>query len=129
MSIRFPKILVIDDEPAILAVAQTCLEMLGTWEILTASSGKEGLEKAKSQQPDLILLDMMMPDLDGLTVLKELRAHPTTQDISVILLTGKGQSLEKANYDDLKIAGIIPKPFDPLKLADKIAEIYLEKDK
>ncbi|ACK67627.1 response regulator receiver protein [Rippkaea orientalis PCC 8801] len=117
---KTPKILIIDDEPSILAVVQVSLEILGNWEVLTASTGKDGLEQAKSQQPDIILLDVMMPDLDGLTVLKELRADPMTQNLGVILLTGKGQLLNEADYYSLKITGIIPKPFDPLTLVEKI---------
>ena len=88
-----------------------------------ASTGKEGLEKAKKHPPDLILLDMMMPDLDGWTVLKELRIDPLTQNISVILLTGKGQFFDKADYQDLNIAGIISKLFDPLELVEEITQI------
>lgn len=117
------KILVIDDEPAILAVIKASLEILGKWEVLTASTGQDGLKKAKTEYPDVILLDMMIPDLDGLKLLQELRNCPTTYPISVILVTGKGQPLEEADYHRLEIAGIMTKPFEPLKLVQKITEI------
>lgn len=119
-----PKILVIDDEPAILTVAQVSLEILGNWEVLTASTGRDGLKKAKSEKPEVIILDIMMPDLNGLTVLEAIRADPILQNTLVILLTGKGEDWDAYEYHSLNIAGIIAKPFEPLELTPKIAEIY-----
>ncbi|WP_107667107.1 response regulator [Cyanothece sp. BG0011] len=117
------KILIIDDERAILDVVKASLEIVVQWEVLTASSGQEGREKALRQQPDLILLDVMMPDVDGLALLNQLRYDPLTQKIPVILLTGKSNMIDETDYDSLNIIGIIPKPFNPLELAQEITQL------
>lgn len=114
-------ILVIDDEKNLCTVIQACLENLGGWEVLTALSGNEGLFIAQTQQPDAILLDVMMPDMDGLTLFRELQTNPTTQTIPVILLTAKVQAVDLAQFAKLGIAGVIAKPFDPLTLAEQVA--------
>jgi CheY-like chemotaxis protein len=115
------RILLIDDEQHISTVVKACLVTLGGWVVLMAESGAEGLLKAKQEQPDAILLDVMMPDMSGLTLLKELRKEPITQTIPVLLLTAKAQTSDRNDYADLDIAGVITKPFEPLKLADQIA--------
>ena len=116
------QILVIDDEDDIRKLTQTCLEMMGGWQVLTANSGSEGLAKAEANQPDAILLDVMMPDMDGATTLKRLQANPVTKHIPVILLTAKGRSTDKSLVKKLGIKGVISKPFNPLKLAEQVAE-------
>lgn len=115
------RILVIDDEINLCTVIQACLENLGGWETLTALSGKEGLAIAQTQQLDAILLDVMMPDMDGLTLFGQLQNDATTQAIPVILLTAKVQSTDIANFAKLGVAGVIAKPFDPLTLAEQVA--------
>jgi CheY-like chemotaxis protein len=114
-------ILLIDDEKELSEVIQTCLRKLGGWNVLTAQSGCEGLEKARKEQPDAILLDVMMPDMDGFTVLHKLQGDPVTQNIPVILLTAKVQPLDQHKYALLGIAGVITKPFDPLKISSQVA--------
>lgn len=114
-------ILVIDDEINLCTVIQACLENLGGWETLTALSGKEGLAIAQTQQLDAILLDVMMPDIDGLTLFQELQNDSATQSIPVILLTAKVQSTDFAQFAKLGVAGVIAKPFDPLTLAEQVA--------
>jgi CheY-like chemotaxis protein len=104
-------------------VIKVCLQKLGGWTVLTASSGAEGLHHAEAFQPDAILLDVMMPDLDGLTVLRQLRANPKTQTIPVVLLTAKMQSVHQNEYAQLDITGVLAKPFDPLQLAHHIAQM------
>ena len=116
------RILLIDDEKYLSSVIQICLKKLGGWTVLSAESGSEGLLKAETEQPDAILLDVMMPDLDGPTVLQRLKANPATQAIPVIFLTAKVQSADHKKYAQLKIAGVLAKPFDPLKLADQVAK-------
>lgn len=116
-------ILLIDDEKHISTVVKTCLVTLGGWIVLTADSGREGLLKARQEQPDAILLDVMMPDMNGITLLKELRNEPKTQNIPVLLLTAKAQMSDRDEYNHLDIAGVITKPFEPLKLAAQIAEV------
>ena len=114
-------ILVIDDEINLCTVIQACLENLGGWETLTALSGKEGLTIARTQQFDAILLDVMMPDVDGLTLFEELQNDAATQSIPVILLTAKVQSTDIDQFAKLGVAGVIAKPFDPLTLAEQVA--------
>jgi CheY-like chemotaxis protein len=115
-------ILVIDDEKDLSEVIQTCLRKLGGWKVLTAQSGCEGLAKAGKEQPDAILLDVMMPDMDGFTVLHKLQENPATQNIPVILLTAKVQPADQNKYARLGVAGVITKPFDPLKISGQVAD-------
>ncbi|WP_026733745.1 response regulator [Fischerella sp. PCC 9605] len=115
-------ILLIDDEKHLSTVIQACLEKLGGWTVLKASSGSEGLRKAEAEHPDAILLDVMMPDIDGVTLLHKLQENPTTRAIPVVLLTAKVQQNNYKQYSLLRIAGVIAKPFDPLRLADQVAE-------
>ena|ERR1044071_8764944 len=115
-------ILVIDDEDDIREVAQVSLEMMGSWEVLTARSGQEGLAKAEAAQPDAILLDVMMPDMDGPTTFQRLQNTPTICHIPVILMTAKVQASDQRRFANLGVRGVIAKPFDPLTLADRVAE-------
>jgi CheY-like chemotaxis protein len=115
------RILVVDNEEYIQEVAQISLETVAGWEVILASSGWEGLTKAECEQPDAILLDVMMPDMDGLATFGRLQANPATRSIPVILLTAKVQTLDRQNYSDLGIRSAIAKPFSPLELAQQIA--------
>ena len=117
------QILLIDDEENLVSVIKICLQKLGGWTVITAASGAEGLRHAEAFLPDAILLDVMMPDLDGLTVLRQLRANPKTRDIPVVLLTAKMQSFHQNEYAQLDIAGVLSKPFDPLELVNHIAQM------
>lgn len=121
MSIK--RILIIDDEYRILEVTKIALEMMAGWEVLTASSAKEGLSLAEIEQPDAILLDMMMPDMDGIATLEQLQANKMTQHIPVLLLTAKTPLHRERKLTEQWIKGVIAKPFDPLNLANLIAEI------
>ena len=116
------RILIVDDEQDIREATQICLEVLGEWEVMTDGSGKEGLIKAAAEQPDVILLDVMMPDMDGLTTLQKLQANPATQNIPVILLTAKAQPAEKRRFTELKVAAVITKPYDPFTLSDQLTQ-------
>lgn len=115
------QILVIDDEDDIRQLIQTCLEIMGGWEVLTATSGNQGLILAQSSQPDAILLDVMMPDMDGLTTFQKLQANQTTKHIPVILLTARGRTNNERIFSNLGVKGIISKPFNPQKLAVQVA--------
>lgn len=117
------RILVVDDEDDIREIAQISLEMVANWRVLTASSGNEGLAKARTEQPDAILLDVMMPDMDGPSTFQKLQVDVTTQHIPVLLLTAKVQAIDRRRFADLGVKGVISKPFDPLKLANEVAEI------
>jgi CheY-like chemotaxis protein len=114
------RILVIDDEDDILKLVQTCLEIVGGWQVIIAHSGREGLHLAQENQPDAILLDIMMPDEDGLTTLKKLQSSTVTSNIPVILLTARGRFVEQ-NVPELGVKGVLKKPFNPLKLAEQVA--------
>jgi CheY-like chemotaxis protein len=116
------RILVIDDAEDIREVAQVSLEVVGGWEVLTASSGREGMAKALAEQPDAILLDVMMPDQDGPTTFKQLQANHATQHIPVILLTAKALASDKRMFADLGVVSVIAKPFEPMSLAAQVAE-------
>lgn len=117
------RILMIDDEERIQEVVQTCLEILSGWEVLTAGSGKEGLLKAETQQPDAILLDVSLPEMDGLEIFNRLEENPATESIPVILLTAKVQPADRAKFTQLGVAGVITKPFDPVQLASQVASV------
>ncbi|HBL10761.1 MAG TPA: two-component system response regulator [Cyanobacteria bacterium UBA11162] len=122
------RILVIDDEPNLSALIQACLENFGGWVVFTAGSGREGLLKAQSEQPDAILLDMILPDMDGLTLVRALRNNPTTQAIPVILLTAKVLTGEQEQFEELGIRGAIAKPFDPLTLVAQLTKVLAWQD-
>lgn len=117
------RILVIDDEDGVREIIQICLESMTDWEVLTASSGREGIEIAQSEHPDVIMLDVMMPYMDGPTTFKQLQAITETCDIPTILLTAKAQSCEQQEFLDLGVAGLITKPFLPEDLVIRICKI------
>jgi two-component system, OmpR family, alkaline phosphatase synthesis response regulator PhoP len=116
------RILIIDDEDDIREATQICLEITGDWEVLTASSGNEGLLKAASEHPDAILLDVMMPGMDGITTFQELQTNPETQHIPVILLTAKAQTAEQRQLTQLKVVAVITKPYDPFSLSAQLLQ-------
>lgn len=117
------RILVVDDEDDIREIAQIGLEMVAHWQVHAANSGHDGITKAKAERPDAILLDVMMPDMDGPTTFRNLRADPETFHIPVIFLTAKVQSADRRQFTDLGVKGVIAKPFDPLTLAEEVARI------
>ena len=120
-------ILIIDDEEDVKDIAQMGLEMVTDWQVITASRGKEGLDLAKNSQPEVILLDLMMPEWDGIETLKHLKANQSTAAIPVILMTAKTQSASATELTELDLAGVITKPFRPLELPEQISQILLLK--
>ena len=114
------QILVIDDDESIRDVTQLSLERLGGWQVSTAASGSDGLAKAAAERPDVILLDVMMPEMDGPSTLGRLRAHPLTQGIPVIFLTAKVRRADLEGFARLGAAAVIAKPFDPMSLSAQI---------
>jgi CheY-like chemotaxis protein len=120
----FKQVLVIDDETAIQEVIQCCLEDIGGWQVWLASSGAEGLKLAQQHLPDGILLDVMMPELDGLATLKQIRATPIIQSIPVAFLTARAQYSDRLQFAHLDVMGLIVKPFDPLALIDQIVATF-----
>lgn len=122
------RILIIDDEDDIRAVAALSLETVAGWDVSTASSGAVGIMKAQEDRPDAILLDVMMPVMDGPTTFRELRTMPETASIPVILLTAKVGQADQKRFSDLGVASVMFKPFDPLTLAKEIADVLGWKD-
>jgi len=121
------RILYVEDEPDIQAVAKLALEMVGGYQVLICSGGQEALAKVGGFAPDLILLDVMMPDMDGPTTLQKLRADGATGAIPVIFLTAKVQSSDVAYYQALGALDVIAKPFDPMRLAMQVRAIWERK--
>jgi CheY-like chemotaxis protein len=117
------QILLIDDEEGLREIIQVTLEAMGGWKVITADSGLAGLSKAESEQPDAILLDMMMPDMDGVETLKRLRSNPCTQSIPIIFLTAKVQESDRRQFMAMGASGVIIKPFRALDLVNQIRSI------
>jgi CheY-like chemotaxis protein len=115
------RILIIDDEDDIREVAAMSLETVAGWEVMVANSGAQGLLRAASYKPDAILLDVMMPGMDGPTTFRELRKNPATARIPVLFLTAKVQAADRQRFADLGIEAVLVKPFDPMTLATQVA--------
>jgi CheY-like chemotaxis protein len=113
-------LLLIDDDDDIREIAQLSLEVGTDWQILTAASGSEGIELARANMPDAILLDVMMPVLDGPATLDQLRADEKTRNIPVVFLTAKARPAERDRLAGLSVSGVLAKPFDPLLLATQL---------
>lgn len=115
------RILIVDDEDHIREVAGLALEVTECWKVSMLDSGRDVVQAAVGTAPDAILLDVMMPGLDGPGTLRLLKADPRTRSIPIIFLTAKVQSSDTQRLLELGVAGIIPKPFDPLTLGSEIA--------
>jgi len=116
-------ILLVDDEDDIREVAALSLEAVGGWRVSSASGGGPGVAIARAEHPDAILLDVMMPGLDGPATFARLQEDPLTRDIPVILLTAKAQTADRRRFAELGVAGTLTKPFDPMTLTDEITAI------
>ena len=120
------RILIVDDEEDIRMVSRLSLGRIGGWQALVTGSGPEAVELAAREKPDLILLDVMMPETDGPATLALLQGRKETASIPVVFLTAKVQSREVERYLELGARGVISKPFDPLTLPDEIRRIMGE---
>ncbi|MFY9261625.1 MAG: response regulator [Gallionella sp.] len=118
------RILYVEDEPDIQMIARLALETLGGFTLEVCSSGREALEKITAFQPQLILLDVMMPGMDGPTTLGELRKLPAFADTPTIFMTAKVQPSEITGYKAIGAIDVIPKPFDPMMLSNQVLEIW-----
>jgi two-component system alkaline phosphatase synthesis response regulator PhoP len=116
------KILVVDDEIYIVHILDFSLGMEG-YEVITALDGEQAIEKAHAEKPDLIVLDIMMPKLDGYETCKALKGDPTTRDIPVILLSAKGRNVDQKIGFEVGADDYITKPFSPRKLVERINSI------
>lgn len=117
------RILIIDDEDDIREVAALSLETVAGWDVVVANSGAQGLARAIEFQPEAILLDVMMPGMDGPSTVRELRKNPVTAGIPVLLLTAKVQSSDQRRFADLGVQAVLFKPFDPMTLSTQIASV------
>jgi two-component system, OmpR family, response regulator len=117
-------VLYVEDDPDIQMVAQMALGAVGGLRLCTCSSGKEALAAAAGCTPDLLLLDVMMPGMDGPTLLAALRKLPSTAAAPVIFMTAKVQAAEVAHYRSLGALGVIAKPFDPMQLAQQVRALW-----
>lgn len=115
------RILVVDDEETIREVIRTGLEALTGWKVEATSDGAQAVALCSADPPDAVLLDVMMPLMDGPTTFARLQDDPRTRSVPVILLTAKVQPSEQRRYEDLAVAGVLSKPFDPLALPGQIA--------
>ena len=124
MSDKLAHVLYADDEEDILSVATLALEMVGGLSVETCCGGREAIEAARRRRPDLIMLDVMMPVMDGPTTMSRLRADASLADIPVILLTARVRGAEVTGYLALGADGVISKPFDPMTLADEVRRVW-----
>jgi two-component system response regulator VicR len=123
------KIMVVDDEPDVVDLVKLVLESDG-FDVVTAYSGKEALEKIGQEMPDLVLLDIMMPLMDGWEVYSRIKANPITKDIPVAMLTAKSQSIDKMiGLHVVKVDDYITKPFGRSELLERVKRILKEKGK
>lgn len=116
------RLLVIDDEAAIRIILKASLELTAKWIVLVAASAKEGMSMAQAERPDAILLDVMMPETDGITLFHQLKDHAITQHIPVVFLTAQAREVERKQLEVLG-AGVILKPFEPERIANQIREL------
>lgn len=114
------KILIIDDDPLVLHATRAVFESATDWEIWLANSGASGLFLAARKQPDAILLDVNMPEMDGFATLHHLLGNPLTESIPVILFTGTFGESERRKFAGLPIRGVIRKPFEAIDLLRQI---------
>ncbi|NJN23165.1 MAG: response regulator [Acaryochloridaceae cyanobacterium RL_2_7] len=117
------KVLIIDDEETIQSVVKMGLSLSVDWIVVSASSGQEGIEIALKENPDAILLDVMMPEMDGIATFKALQSQPETQEIPVIFLTAKAQTADRQQFQATGVSGVITKPFNSLHLAQQISSL------
>jgi DNA-binding response OmpR family regulator len=116
------KVLLVDDDPVILKLLQVNFEMEG-YVVSCANDGEEGLAKARAERPDIVLLDIMMPKMDGLEVTKALKGDDDTKGIPIILLSAKAQASDIQIGKDMGADDYLTKPFDPLELLERVHEL------
>jgi CheY-like chemotaxis protein len=118
-----PTVLVVDDDHDIRELTRLALESVCGWSVLMADGGYAAIEMCKEHHPDAVLLDMMMPDIDGLTTFERLQADEATRDIPVIMFTAKGHPGAQPPWEGTAIRGLIAKPYDPMTLGDQVSDL------
>lgn len=117
-----PTILVVDDDPVIQKLLQVNFEMEG-YQVIVAANGEEALQRARAEQPAVVLLDVMMPRMNGLQAASALKADPATSGIPLVLLSAKAQDVDRLAGEESGAEAYVTKPFDPLELLDRVAEL------
>ncbi|HEY0923429.1 response regulator [Rheinheimera pacifica] len=120
------RIMHVEDDPSIQQVAKIALEAVGGFSVHTCGSGRQALTEYPTVKPQLILLDVMMPGMDGPTTLQQLQAQYDLTKVPVVFMTAKVQSNEIASYKALGAADVVAKPFDPMTLSNQIRQIWLD---
>jgi len=120
---RNKRILIIDDEPDIRHIANLSLTRIGKFDVVAAGSGEEGLSISGQEEFDIILLDVMMPDMDGVTVYEKLKYIEINKNTPVVFMTARAQENEKNRYLSIGASGVIAKPFDPMVLPEQVKKI------
>jgi len=110
-----PRVLVVEDEPILLRLVQVNLRMEG-FEVIACSSGEEGLERAGERPPDVAVLDVLLPGIDGFEVCRRLRTDPATEDVPIVMLTAQAQDEDKERGYALGVHEYVTKPFEPMDL-------------
>ncbi len=121
------RVLVVDDDRVIQQLLEVNLELEGYEVVATAADGKEALEKIGELKPDLVILDIMMPKMDGLEVCRRLRADPDLADIPVILLSARAQDMDIREGLDIGASAYLTKPFDPVELLEVVGRLSRDK--
>jgi CheY-like chemotaxis protein len=119
--VRQPTVLIVDDDDDIREITQLALEAVAGWRVIAADGGAAAIELAREHRPDAVLLDLMMPVVDGRATFQALRADERTRDIPVVLLTAKLRAGGTEAWDDLEVVGVIAKPFSPMTLGAEVA--------
>lgn len=127
MSQTLQSILCVDDEDDILEIETMCLETIGSYKVTIAKGGENALQLAPELQPDVILLDVMMPGMDGMETITKLKNNDITKHIPVIFMSARVQPAEIEEYIQLGAIGVIPKPFDPMELSAQVEALWDEK--
>jgi CheY-like chemotaxis protein len=125
MGCDLKRISVVEDDRDISSIIQLALEEVGGFELQLCNSGAEAIEKVPDFDPDIIILDFMMPDMNGSETLASLKKIPSIANTPVIFMTARVQTRDVEEYQSLGIAGIIAKPFDPMSLADEVRQIWI----
>lgn len=124
---KLKRVVCVEDEPEMIDLIRLILGRKG-FEVIGANGGKEGLETVRQQKPDLVLLDLMMPDMDGWEVYQQIKADEATREIPVIVVTAKAQSIDKVlGLHIAKVDDYISKPFSPQELMDSIEQVLTRK--
>ncbi|MBQ0725244.1 MAG: response regulator [Cycloclasticus sp.] len=123
------KIMYVEDEPDIQTIARIALEQIGGFTLLVCSSGQEALDQVSDFAPDIILLDVMMPEMDGIETFRQLKTLPACAGIPVVFMTARVQTHEIKEYLDLGAVDVIAKPFSPITLADQVKTIIQNVDR